>query len=311
MVKSPKDVELIAGTCAFLRAGCGPVGEGIFTVPQDRLKLGPVLVATLRRRILSLLKAQDLPGYRALLNQQHLLLRGLDCDSLGPFLGFEEDLTCLDSASLVMKFFHQNGFRNVWKTDSGGWSPLHYAALNGDPSLVEDLLKLQADPNQGSRKVHPAIGQPAGTPPLSIACIFKNNEAAKLLMSAKAKVASGIFVRGPFNCAAHANNTEAIQILCHAGCSPVQTNVFGVSVLDGAAYHGTLEAIDELLAQSTTSALNPTSALYHAAMGGGSAEVVHRLVEMRADINAQTDDHWKRTAMIRTLYKVSTNARQL
>ena len=169
---------------------------------------------------------------------------------------------------------------------------------------MEELLKIRADPNQGSKKVHPAIGQPAGTPPLSIACIFKNNEAAKLLISAKARIASRGFVRGPFNCAAHANNTEAIQILCHAGCSPVQTNLFGISVMDGAAYHGALEAMHELLSQSTASALNPTSALYNAAMGGGSADVVQLLLEMRADMNAQTDEHWKRTAMIRTLYKV-------
>ncbi|CAE7912932.1 anks1b, partial [Symbiodinium sp. KB8] len=307
MVKSPKDVELIAGTCAFLRAGCGPVGEGVFTVPQDRLKLGPVLVAALKRRMLRLLKAQDLPGYRALLNQQHLLLRGMNPEAdVQPFLEMEEDPfgSGLGDSTLVTTFFQQNGFRSVREIDSGGWSPLHYAALKGDPLLVEDLLKIRADPNQGSKKVHPAIGQPSGTPPLSIACIFKNNEAAKLLLSAKARVASRMFVRGPFNCAAHANNTEAIQILCQAGCSPAQTNVFGVSVMDGAAYHGALEAINELLSQSTASALNPTSALYNAAMGGGSADVVHRLLEMRANVNAQTDEHWKRTAMIRTLYKV-------
>eukprot|EP00439_Symbiodinium_sp_Y106_P023973 s8152_g2.t3 len=266
MVKSPKDVELIAGTCAFLRAGCGPVGEGVFTVPQDRLKLGPVLVAALKRRMLSLLKAQDLPGYRALLNQQHMLLRGMNRDAVEPFLEMDcEDVedpkpTSSDGESSVVRtFFHQNGFRSVREIDSGGWS---------------------------------------------IACIFKNNEAAKLLLSAKARVASRMFVRGPFNCAAHANNTEAIQILCQAGCSPAQTNAFGVSVMDGAAYHGALEAMDELLSQSTASALNPTSALYNAAVGGGSADVVHRLLEMRANVNAQTDEHWKRTAMIRTLYKV-------
>ena len=139
MVKSPKDVELIAGTCAFLRAGCGPVGEGVFTVPQDRLKLGPVLVAALKRRMLSLLKAQDLPGYRALLNQQHMLLRGMNRDAVEPFLEMDcEDVedpkpTSSDGESSVVRtFFHQNGFRSVREIDSGGWSPLHYAALKGD-----------------------------------------------------------------------------------------------------------------------------------------------------------------------------------
>lgn len=303
MVKSAKDIELIAGTSASLRAGSGPVGEGIFTVPLDRLKLGPVLMAALKRKMLRLLRAQDLPGYRAWLNQQAMVLKGLNCQFFEPSLGFDD--TDLD-ASPVMKFFHQNGFRNVADTDSGGWSPLHYAALNGDCSLVQGLLDLQADPNQGSKKVHPTIGQPSGTPPLSIAIIFKNNEAARLLLSAKASVTTRGLVRGPFTCAANANNREAIQMLCHAGCSPVQINLFGVSVLDSAAYHGALEAIDELMwhCDARAGALDLTSALYYAAIGGAGAEVVNRLVTRRADVNAQSDEHYQRTAMMRTLFKV-------
>ena len=147
MVKSPKDVELMAGTCAFLRAGCGPVGEGIFTVPQDRLKLGPVLVAAVKRRMLSLLRAQDLPGYRALLNQQHILLRGMTCEAAEAFLEMEDPKpACEDSwgSSLVRSFFHQNGFRNVWETDSGGWSPLHYAALKPGSCYAKEF-KLSYD----------------------------------------------------------------------------------------------------------------------------------------------------------------------
>ena len=49
---------------ASLCAGSGPVGEGAFTVPEDASKLGPVLMKALKRKLLWLLKAEDLPGYR-------------------------------------------------------------------------------------------------------------------------------------------------------------------------------------------------------------------------------------------------------
>eukprot|EP00913_Durusdinium_trenchii_P029602 g27746.t1 len=51
-------------------------------------------------------------------------------------------------------------------------------------------------------------------------------------------------------------------------------------------------------------ALDLTSALYYAAIGGAGAEVVNRLVTRRADVNAQSDEHYQRTAMMRTLFKV-------
>lgn len=199
---------------------------------------------------------------------------------------------------------HQNS-RSVRETDSGGWSPLHYAALNGNPSLVQDLLEGQADPNQGSKKVHPSLGHAAGTPPLSIACLFKNNEAARLLISAKVKVTNGMLIHPPFICACTANNTHAIELLCGAGSNPRHINIFGVSPMETAAYYGGLEAMEELLRSASASDLDPTAALYNAVFGGGGSEVVHCLVELRADVNAQTDDHWKRSKLMRAVYSLT------
>ena len=63
-VKGRNDLQLISGAGASLCAGSGPVGEGAFTVPEDASKLGPVLMKALKRKLLWLLKAEDLPGYR-------------------------------------------------------------------------------------------------------------------------------------------------------------------------------------------------------------------------------------------------------
>eukprot|EP00435_Cladocopium_sp_Y103_P055521 s1248_g18.t1 len=300
-VKGPNDLQLISSAGASITAGSGPVGEGAFTVPEDRLKLGPVLMKALKRKLLSLLKAQDLPSFRFLLNHQAFVFRGLDCIPLEPIPGFEQNHVDLDFSPLVMKFFHQNGFRSIREMDSAGFSPLHYAALKGDPSLVQDLLALQADPNQVTRKVHPGLGFESGVSPLSISCSFRNNEAIQLLISAKGRVTSRAMIHRPLHCAAAVNNTEAIQILLRARC-PLDSNALGSTALESATGFGSLEALDELLRYSNFTSLDATCALCTAAPGFGGAELVQRLVEMRADVNDQTVEWYKRTTLYRALY---------
>jgi len=299
-VKGPTDLQLISLTGASIRAGCGPVGEGVFTRLEDRLKLGPVLRKVLNCKLLWLLKAEDLPGFRFFLNYQTFLFRGLDCELLEPVPGFEKNHVDLDVSPLVMKFFYQNGFRSICEMDTAGFSPLHYAALNGDPSLIQDLLALQADPNQVTRKVHPVLGYESGISPLSICCTFKNNEAIRLLISARGKVTSNAMIHTPIHCALGANNAEAVHILLHARC-PLEPNSFGGTPLETAAIMGATEALEELLTHINLSALDATYALYHAAGDSGGAQVVHRLVEARADVNAQTDSFSKRTLLLRAL----------
>ena len=66
----------------------------------------------------------------------------------------------------------------------------------------------------------------------------------------------------------------------------------GATPLRCAAGFGAIEAMDGLLKHGNTSSLDATSALYTAAFSIGSAEMVHRLVEMRADINSRTDEYF-------------------
>ena len=300
-VKGPNDLQLISGACASIGAGSGPVGEGAFTIPEDRSKLGPVLMKALKRKLLWLLKAEDLPGFRFWLNHQPFLFRGLDCNLFEPVPGSEQNHADLNFSPLLMKFFHQNGFCSICKMDGAGFSPLHYAALNGNPSLVQDLLTLQADPNQVTGKIHPDLGFEAGVSPLAISCAFKNNEAVRVLISARGKVTSTAFAHRPLIVAAGLNNAEAVQILLHARC-PLEPNSVGVTPLECATGFGSLEALDELLSHSNVSSLDATSALCSVAISTGGAEVVHRLVEMRADVNSQTGDWFKRTALMRAVY---------
>ncbi|CAK9009862.1 unnamed protein product [Durusdinium trenchii] len=285
IVKSSTELELVASATASILNGSGPVGEGIFTVLEDRLKLAPVLLSAIKRKMQRLLKSQDLAGYRALLNRQTAMLRGFQCDPLGGFVPDTED----SSSTPVKHFCHQNGFRSIHEKDRYGWQALHYAALKGDPYLVQDLLALQADPNCGTKRGHEALGLEIGSTPLTICCLFQHTDAARVLISAKSAVRGGGTVYHPLGCAALTNNAESIQILCDAGCSPRDQNTFGFSAMAFAGNVGALASMKELLQQTGhVPALDPTRALQFAMYGcGGSAEVVQWLVDLKADVNDQ------------------------
>ena len=76
----------------------------------------------------------------------------------------------LESASwqVVQQFLVENGFEKVLQRDRAGWSPLLYAALHGNPTLVEALLVHRADPNDSIRKVQKSITFVKGTPAVSL-----------------------------------------------------------------------------------------------------------------------------------------------
>ena len=91
-----------------------------------------------------LLKAQDILGYRVLLNLQPVLLRGFVEQPQYDIVPAEPHLNSSD-APHVAAFLFQNGFQTIHDRDSCGWTPLHYAALRGEPALIQELLKQQAD----------------------------------------------------------------------------------------------------------------------------------------------------------------------
>lgn len=305
MVKGPTQMELIVSSPAI---SGGAIGEGEFTVQDDRQKLAPVLVGALTQKLLSLLRCQDVVGYRIFLNQQKSYLRGLEVQELCELVpGLENS----DYHCSVTTFFHQNGFAHVRETDRGGWSPLHYAALRGDPALLRGLLGLRANPNRTTRKDQPLLGAPACTSPLAISLFHRHLEASKVLIEARAALANG-FVSTPLVAAAVANNLEGIRLLCDAGCPLQHRNLVGHTAFEQACCYNKLEALEELLAQAaragqTLNAAAATRGLQLAmADRGGSVALVQRLVELRADVNDQSFGWWKDSVILGIFGTVKT-----
>jgi len=284
IIKSATNLELFA---APLTALGGPPGEGTFSLQEDRPKLVPVLQRAIKAKLISALESEEFARYRAELNLQPFHLRGLDVEPLQDIVpGFDPQAVQDPKLVAAERFLYQNGFNHCREVDEVGWSPLCYAALNGDSAIIQGLLTLRANPSDRSKKDHPHVGVgPAGMPVVGICAWAGNNEAMKTLIAAGGKFEGGI--TPPIVIAAFTNNPAGIRILSDAGARPDSTNVVGASALVNAASSGSLEALEELFTQLGDAA-NVSEALYSSmAFRGGSAEMVERLVAARADVNEQ------------------------
>lgn len=160
-IKSSKNVEVMSSSVASYG---GSVGEGIFSQTADLAMLSPVLGQRFRRKLMAYLRAQDFVSYRVLLNLHNFHMRGLPVDEVFDPPGFDPDAFSSEGfnhsleTQAVARFLHQNGLKNVRQVDEGGWTPLCYAAMNGDPVLVRGLLQQRANPNDQTKKQQKMVG---------------------------------------------------------------------------------------------------------------------------------------------------------
>ena len=138
-------------------------------------------------------------------------------DEVVPFFEPDPNLAPDSTAVVVSRFLYQNGFKRISQVDRGGWSPLHYAALNGNPQLIQGLLELRADLHCKTTRAQPAIGMHNHASALAISLFSKQNQAVRLLLAARASMDGG--PHPPICCAARASNTEGVRLLCEAQCN--------------------------------------------------------------------------------------------
>ncbi|CAE7232324.1 ANKRD17 [Symbiodinium sp. KB8] len=131
-------------------------GDGKFTDESDRTSLGPVIVQMVWNKLVYFLEQGDWHSYRCMLNEQRVrYLKSLDVDPIDGLI--PKPPTNIDPFSspqtfVLARFLHQNGFQSPLERDARGWSPLCFAAMNGDVMLVEALLDSKADVNDAITK---------------------------------------------------------------------------------------------------------------------------------------------------------------
>lgn len=282
LVRGGTTMEVAGTSISFVS---GSVGEGEFAFSEDRQALAPVMRNIVLQKLKRCLQAGDLPGFRRHFNLQTVHLRGLEVEPVGGFLP-RHDADRAPGGSALAEFLHQNGFRRFDEVDSAGWRPLHYAALSGDIELLGALLEEGADVNSRTSKDEPSLGFPPWMSALDMVVYFKHQKATKLLLAVRAQLDGGLIAAMHF--AGPRDNAEGIRLLCAAGGRPLAQGVIGYTPLQTVASYGAIQAVEELLRQCQPDQLELSRTLWSAAnFRGGSAEIVQRLIEARADIDFQ------------------------
>ena len=216
LVQGSTSLKMVGTVLSF---GSGPVGEGEFTVADDRLKLAPVVKQIVNRKLVLSLQAGDLAAYRRHLNLQTLYFAGLETEPIyvNPCKNMCAAATRDDP---VASFLIQNGFRNIGEKDTAGFRPLHYAAMSGSLQVVAGLLACRADPNRRTTKAEPQLGFPAWMSALDMTLFYKHNHVARLLISARARLDGGT---APAMMIAMSNNVDGIRLLRAGGGDPLAT----------------------------------------------------------------------------------------
>ena len=278
LIQSEASIEVVGTVWSF---PTGPVGEGDFEIEEDRQQLAPVMRQILIQKLLHCLRVGDVPGFRRHLNLQTVHLRGLEIEPVTGLLPSREG-----GDDVVLEFLHQNGLRSVGEADRAGWWPLHHAALAGSAEVLRGLLEKRASVNQRTAKDEPMLGFPPWMSALDLAVFFKHHEATRLLLAASAHLEGVLFPA--VQMAAMSDSSEGVRILCAAGARPLAKNNFGFTILQMAASHGSSAALEELLVQGPPDKLDLSRALWKTTLfRGGSAELVQRLIGLRADIDFQ------------------------
>ena len=134
VVHSATHQNLIFSTSRHLDAP----GAGQLTFERDRQRIAGVIVQMVWQKLHYFLEQGDLHNYRFLLNTQvKCCLRNL---GVGPIEGLvpgfvpRNDPFDDPQAFIVEWFLHENGFRTVSDRDTAGWTPICYAAMNGNPA---------------------------------------------------------------------------------------------------------------------------------------------------------------------------------
>uniref|UniRef100_A0A6P4FNZ1 Ankyrin repeat and SAM domain-containing protein 1A n=1 Tax=Drosophila rhopaloa TaxID=1041015 RepID=A0A6P4FNZ1_DRORH len=190
--------------------------------------------------------------------------------------------------------------------DSGGYSALHHACLNGHEDIVRLLLAHEASPN---------LPDSRGSSPLHLAAWAGETEIVRLLLTHPYRPASAnlqtIEQETPLHCAAQHGHTGALALLLHHDADPNMRNSRGETPLDLAAQYGRLQAVQmlirahpELIAHLGTEALergtpspsspaSPSRAIFphtclHLASRNGHKSVVEVLLTAGVSVNLLT-----------------------
>ncbi|CAE7945096.1 mask-1 [Symbiodinium necroappetens] len=263
-------------------------GAGAFSFECDREKVAGIVRNLVKQKLLYCLRKGDLVSYRFLLNEQVRMFRSLPLEPFeGLIPGFELQAEGASEDWKLESFLYQMGFSHIAERDAGGFSPMCYAAVRGDPLLLESLLKQRADPNDRIWKTCPKLGISRNTSLLAVCAFNGHNECLRLLIAQRAGVdAQDVIKTRPLHAACGANNAEAVRMLCAVGADlslKTARSCLSLTPFGTACAMGSVQTMKVLLAQAP----QPLKLMLYLMMAfqNASVESAATLLQARADVN--------------------------
>ena len=222
------------------------------------------------KKLHSLLDSGEAHKYRFLLSLHYYCLRGFaglqPIESLVP--AFETDIDPSHDANgfMVSRFLHDNQLKRVLERDSAGWSPLCYAVLGGNVSLVRALLQRSANPNDIITK----------------AAVHANLPTSGNKVSVLALAAAYRSLQVPWACAS--DNVKAVHLLLEAKADCSLNSHPGLSSFRSACCCGSLGVMNELLA-SMGKQVSLRFCLRCTLAFNGDIHTISCLIKASADVN--------------------------
>lgn len=147
-----------------------------------------------------------------------------------------------DGDITLVRLFLAGDAELINSRDEESMTPLHYAALNGNPALIMFLLEKGADVN---------VSELNGQTPLHLAVIFKSTQAVHMLLAAGAMVnATDNLGQTPLHLAAMNGFNDIAGLLLQAGAEVNRRDSDGETPLRKAETFGQQEMIAMLLSLS-------------------------------------------------------------
>ena len=131
-----------------------------------------------------------------------------------------------------------------------GWTPLHWAALNGNSNVMQLLLERKADPNSATS---------FGCTPVHMAAGKGNKDVVQLLLNRGANVnITNKRRETPLHDAAERGHKDVVQLLLNAGADPNKINNWKRTALHYAGRWGNKDVVQLLLNRGTRTKVNIT-----------------------------------------------------
>jgi len=265
------------------------VGEGQFTIASDLDRIAPLMGYMVRKRLGSQLASADVHNYRILLNMRCVFFRNLNISKTDELLpGFEpiSGSRMNLASSNFTRFMQLNGFADVLGRDSQGWTPMCYAALMGNPAVIEGLLDLRANPNDRIGNDRSDLHMAKNTPVLSVALFLQHTEAAKALIEGRADMTARD-VKGitPVHHASAGNNASGLHLLAARRCDVTARDGLGYQAFQPACAWGSQQALHACLSLIPASSRDLKDCLHIAVSAHSGPRILAELLEAQADVN--------------------------